>query len=412
VSGGLTAGKPSRAPLSAEYQILTYQRALRDDVLRLFRMLGAQGLDRATAEAVWRWKYEENPYLREPLALVAADASGSLIGMLGIYGSMWQSGDPRNRVVVPCPADAYVASPHRRRGVYRRLFAQALALAREQGYDYVFSLNSSKETYLCNVQLGARSLGYRLPSMHWRGPGVSANDRGVAVRITPRRMLDFARGRFLSATARTPALQRVVRSAYRRSFPAKAGGPFKLLDAGAAAGELNGTGIEATAAPRPEAMAALVERVVHDGRSRHVKDGEYLSWRFRRPGARYRFLFLGGDDLEGYAVLSPRGGRISVVDWEVVHPDLLADLLRSAIGLGRFPVLSVHWVGPSGPTIDALERIGFTGEDAEATVSGESPFTVEVNVLRKSPHVAWMLGESNLLDPLDWDLRPLYADGQ
>ena len=158
------------------------------------------------------------------------------------------------------------------------------ALGKDRGQRLSRRFCSVAEGFDGGQQLGARSLGYRLPSMHWRGPGVSANDRGFAVRITPRRMLDFARRRFLSATARTPALQRVVRSAYRRSFPAKAGGPFKLLDAGAAAGELNGTGIEATAAPRPEAMAALVERVVHDGRIRHVKDGEYLSWRFRRPG--------------------------------------------------------------------------------------------------------------------------------
>jgi hypothetical protein len=210
-----------------------------------------------------------------------------------------------------------------------------------------------------------------------------------------------------------PVLRRVVRSAYRRTASAVAGNPFKRFDAGAAVGELTGTGIEAAAAPRPEAMAALVERVSGDGRIRHVKDSQYLSWRFRRQDARYRFLFLGEDDLEGYAVLSPRrGGQVNVVDWEVAHPDLLADLLRSAIGLGRFRFLTVPWVRPSGPTIDALERIGFVLEDAEAVVSGESPFTVEVNVVRKSPPVAWMLGESNLLDPLDWDLRALYADGE
>jgi GNAT superfamily N-acetyltransferase len=402
--------------MSAEFQILTYRPALRDDVLPLFRMQGAEGLDPDRAEALWRWKYEENPYLPEPLALVAADAKGRLIGMLGMYGSMWQSGDPRSRVLVPCPSDAYVASSHRRRGVYRRLFSEALALAREQGYDYVFSLGSTRATYLCNGQLGARSLGYRLPSMRWSGSGVSASDRRFAMRITPRRMLDVARRRFVSATARTPVLQRVVRSAYRWSVSVMTGepDPFKVFDAGAAAGELNGTGIEVTATPRPEAMAALVERVRRDGAIRHVKDTEYLSWRFRRQDALYRFLSVGGDDLEGYVVLhswARKDSQVTVVDWEVAHPDLVVDLLRSAIRLGRFPFLWMPWVRLSGPTADALERIGFIREDAEASeVSGESPFTVEVNVLRESPHVAWMLGERNLLDPLDWDLRLLYAD--
>jgi hypothetical protein len=162
-------------------------------------------------------------------------------------------------------------------------------------------------------------------------------------------------------------------------------------------------------------MAALVERVHRDGAIRHVKDTEYLSWRFRRQDALYRFLFVGGDDLEGYLVLhtwARKDAQVTVVDWEVAHPDLVVDLLTSAIRLGRFAFLWMPWVGLSGPTADALERIGFIREDAKASeVSGESPFTVEVNVLRESPHVAWMLGERNLLDPLDWDLRYLYADG-
>ena len=248
--------------MSVEYEILTYRPTLRADVLPLFRMLGAKGLDPAAAEALWRWKYEENPYLPEPLALLAADGEGRLIGMLGIYGSMWQSGDPPNRVLVPCPADAFVASTHRRRGVYRRLFTRALALARDRGYDYVFSLASERGTYLCNAQLGARSLGYRLPSMHWSGSAVSANDWPFTARITPQRMVYAARRKIISATARTPTLQRVIGSAYRRTVSTIVGDPFKLFDGRAAAGEHIGTGIEVTATPRPDAMAALVERVV------------------------------------------------------------------------------------------------------------------------------------------------------
>jgi hypothetical protein len=99
------------------------------------------------------------------------------------------------------------------------------------------------------------------------------------------------------------------------------------------------------------------------------------------------------------------------VDWEVAHAGLLADLLMYAIRLGRFRFLWVPWVHSSGPTADALNRIGFIREDAEASTGWGEPSTVEVNVLRKTPHGGeWMLGESNLLNPLDWDLRLLYGD--
>ena len=101
-----------------------------------------------------------------------------------------------------------------------------------------------------------------------------------------------------------------------------------------------------------------------------------------------------------------------MVDWEVAHTDILADLLTYAIRRGRFRFLSIPWVPSSGPTVDTLHRIGFIREDAEASTASHEPFTVEVNVLRKPPHGAWMLGESNLLNPRDWDLRYLYADGE
>src|SRR5436309_14517331 len=107
--------------MSDEYRIVRYRPALRDDVLAL-QMAGQGSDDWRSVEARWRWKYEENPYLPEPLAVLAADASGRLVGMLALYGSMWEFGDPAGRVAIPCPADAYVAPPHRRRGFYRRLF--------------------------------------------------------------------------------------------------------------------------------------------------------------------------------------------------------------------------------------------------------------------------------------------------
>jgi hypothetical protein len=161
-------------------------------------------------------------------------------------------------------------------------------------------------------------------------------------------------------------------------------------------------------------MAALAKRVQGDGRIRHVKDATYLAWRFGRHGNRYRFLFLGGRELDGYVVLhswGDRGAAVRVVDWEVTHPRLLADLLSSAVQLGRFPSLSVPWVGSPGPLTDALEEAGFAFADAgPSSGASRSPYTVEVNRLRSRAAGPWTLGDRDLLNPLDWDLRFLYAD--
>jgi GNAT superfamily N-acetyltransferase len=402
--------------MNDEYTVMRYRPELRADVLALFRMQGAKGLDVVEGERHWRWKYEENPYLREPLAVVAADSTRRLVGMLGLYGSMWQFGESPGRLLVPCPVDAYVAPDHRRRGLYRRLFTESIALARERGWEYLFSLSSGKETYTCNAQLGARSLGYRLPSMHYPGPPVpSGNGRRSRMRAVPRHILETGRRRVLSATGRAPVVQHMLRSAYQGLVSAARWrhDPFELFDEGAAAGELTGTYIDVTSRPRPDAMATLAERVSGDGRIRHVKDTTYFSWRFRRQDVRYRFLFVGTDELEGYVVLQSgahNGASVSVVDWEVAHPDVLADLLKTALRLGRFSFVWIPWSGPPGPTTDALERIGFVFDDVDASTAEAWPFTVEVNLVRGSSDGVWMLGDRYLLEPLDWDLRLLYAD--
>jgi GNAT superfamily N-acetyltransferase len=380
--------------MDSKYEILRYKPALRDDVLALRTREAGDSDDPITVEAQWRWKYEQNPYLPEPCVVLASDSTG-LVGMLGLYGSMWQFGEPPRTLLVPCPADAYVDPAHRRRGIYRRLFAESLALAAELGCEYAFSLGSAKSTYTSNLQMGARSLGYRLPAMHWpHAARTSGDGRGARLLSVPPRALRFARTRLSSA----------VES--RRH-------PFALLDAGAALTGIGGLPIEVASSPRPAAMAALTAKIRSDGRIRHLKDERYLAWRFGRQHAWYRFLFLGGDELDAYAVLhswARPGARVSVVDWEAAHPDSLADLVTAALRVGRIESIWVPWVGAPSPTTRALQRVGFAFDD-RAAVQGRPPFTIEVNALRTGGDEAWTVGGRDLLDPLDWDLRLVYADG-
>jgi hypothetical protein len=87
--------------MAFEYEILRYRPALREDVLAL-RLREAGGVNPAAVESQWRWKYEQNPYLTEPLVLLARDSIDGVVGMLGLYGSRWQFGAGHGPRSVPC----------------------------------------------------------------------------------------------------------------------------------------------------------------------------------------------------------------------------------------------------------------------------------------------------------------------
>jgi hypothetical protein len=89
------------------------------------------------------------------------------------------------------------------------------------------------------------------------------------------------------------------------------GRPFRTLDAKSWIRRVQPTRVTVAHAPRPDAMAALVRRLGHDGRLRHVRDVEYFSWRFQNPLATYRFLFHGGEQPDGYLVLEASTSDLS-----------------------------------------------------------------------------------------------------
>jgi len=53
-------------------------------------------------------------------------------------------------------------------------------------------------------------------------------------------------------------------------------------------------------APRSIEMADLIAQIPLDGRMCHVRDAEYLNWRYCNPRSAYRFLFWGERELQGY----------------------------------------------------------------------------------------------------------------
>jgi hypothetical protein len=191
--------------------------------------------------------------------------------------------------------------------------------------------------------------------------------------------------------------------------------PFAKLDAAGSVLETEkGVKVEIDARPRSKAMADLIRRIGHDGRIRHVRDERFLDWRFHNPLCEYRFLYAGGEALDGYLVLQrlinhPQPyPRVRIVDLEAVNVRVQAALLRTAVRAGAFTELVTWTATANDALLKELDRLGFGPIDREAAAFGCPCFLIRPTSEQRLAE-DWRLGNTLLLDLKNWDIRMLFS---
>jgi GNAT superfamily N-acetyltransferase len=365
--------------------------------------------DPAVNQAHFEWKYLQNPYIT-PAIVHLAIADGRVVGMRGMFGSRWEVSGSPEAFIAPCTADLVITPQHRNRGLAVRIIEASVDDLAGRGYDYVFSLSAGAVVQRASLRAGWRSLG-----------AIETASRSVplvppAVR-SPTTLRDYA-----SRLPVVPVAYRQIRNV-TRWFRPKAKEPhhrpFGALDHNyAAAGRARDDGLSLDATPRPAAMAALVRRLAWDGRIRHVRDEQYLTWRYASPRSRFRFFFAGGSDLDGYLALRAsrysRGGKAEIVDWEATTTEVRTRLLAQAIAWGEFSELSIWSTTLPAEAQAALRHHGFA-PPPDATEPGgkdELAQTIFVGPVDRPRLTAgdWSVGDRSLLDLANWDLRMIYRD--
>jgi GNAT superfamily N-acetyltransferase len=346
-----------------DYEIVEYRPEFREQILQVQRHLWGPDVD--VNSAYFKWKYDENPYLDTTLIYVAL-CKEKVVGMRGFYGAKWEVRDSSQTAFVLCAGDLVVDPEHRRRGLFRRIMAMALHDLATRGYLYVFSLSASVITKVGSLTMGWRPVGSLKP-MDWNLRGrVSSADRAR---------------------------------------------PFDELERTARDGKSN---VIVGHAPRPEPMAELVERIGYQGKIRHVRDSEYLAWRFRNPLSSYRFLFWGGSRLEGYLVLQTRIYTdklwVNIVDWEFVDDRVGAELLRAAVDWGGFDKITI-WSATLSESAKATLKSNRFDLWNEVEYFASIPTVLVKRVQDQVKNAEWTLNDMRLLDIGSWDLRMAYSDG-
>ncbi len=374
--------------MTAEYEIVPYNPAFREQVSTVQRHLWSD--DTRINGAYLDWKYYQNPYLADPLIWLAL-YDGRVVGMRGMFGARWEIGTPAEHVVVPCADDFVIAPEHRNRGLAARIMSAAIDGLAAGGYRYAFGLSAGPVTMMASLATGWRGVGSMRTAQRKRKPG-------LLVRASTR-------------LRTVPLLWRYAEPLARLQY--RLARPFARLDREARRARASLTSeVQVEATPRVSAMADLVRRLGHDGRIRHVRDEEYLTWRYRNPLYEYRFLFTGADRLEAYLVLradrqDPARG-VNVVDWEGATAALCEELLRAAVDWGSFPELTIWTATVPVDTLAAVSRAGFLSVDARARTRFSNTILVcDVSGSRVAPDM--MLGGKRLLDSASWDMRMVYS---
>jgi GNAT superfamily N-acetyltransferase len=375
--------------MATDYEPVRYRPDLKKQVVELQTHLWSPSQPLNTA--YFEWKYERNPYLPEPLVYLMMH-DGQAIGMRGFFGVRWEAGIPALRFTGLYADDMVIAPDHRKRGLASRVMAFAFDDLAKQKFEYAFNLSAGPETFRSSLSMGWRSAGWMQP-MRWRS-WQTALGSGVGQLVKRLPAVSRKLGS-LGLTRHEQSLRSLADKDVKRIR--------RMFRAPAAVSVQN--------EPRCEEMAQLVERIENRGRIRHVKDSEYLAWRFQNPLSRYQFIFWDEDRLEGYLVLqeyaseSAHRERVNIVDWEASNEVVRARLLQSAIAIAQGKRL-VIWAATMPPAaIAILECNGFKSL-TRPTDSG--PPALLVRPLRQDQlNASWMLAGRPLLDLASWDLPML-----
>lgn len=368
------------------YEVIAYEPQLKPLILELQKNLWSSS---ATLNAAYfDWKYERNPYVKEPLIYLAM-YDGKPIGMRGFFGVRWETSNPARQTVCLYADDMVIAREHRGKGLMSQIMHAAFRDLSGRSFSHAFSLSASAPTLRSSLSMGWRSAGWAQP-------------------IRRQTWSALAQRALSMVEQRGPSLQ-------GPSLVASARQSLRGLGANRIDRHLrNNPAIRLEHAPRCAEMAELVARIRTNGKIRHVRDSEYFHWRFQNPLSRYWFLFWIEERLDGYLVLqeytSDRADRIrlNIVDWEGITPAVQSGLLEAAVVFANNRPLWIWAATLPQLAADMLKQRAFRMRGTPPDLP--APPSVLVRPLRHDPPDGeWQLAGQPMLDLAHWDLRMLYS---
>lgn len=147
-----------------------------------------------------------------------------------------------------------------------------------------------------------------------------------------------------------------------------------------------------------------------DTRVRHIRNSEYLAWRYSNPLAQYFYLAAGERELEGYLVA--HRSRVdkddgptptTIIDCDANSHLLWADLFEVAMRLLPGGVILTWTRDLSADKLATLARLGFEFDEPSGRVTRD--WHLPNLMVRQTAHVASTSPFARLATSPAWDLR-------
>jgi hypothetical protein len=298
---------------SASYEIAPYRSEWGLQVAEL--MVHLWGADIEANLAYLRWKHEDNPFSREPLA-IATLREGRVVGFRGYSALPFRAAGGAD-VLILCPGDTCVHPNHRLAGLSVKM-GQAAMKAYGDRYPLFMNWSCSKPSLPGYLRMGFRGLAEKDHLNHARPLG--------------------ALHHLLALQESHPLAQSRVRFGRRGD-------------------------VEAAAAPRPAEMAALASAgETAEGKLLLRRDETFFGWRFANPRGKYVFYYLlRGDVPAGYVAIgvSSNNRRGFILDFAMGEGGALEEIVRFILRAKHFDVVSVYTFCLTGQQRRTLEKLGF-----------------------------------------------------
>jgi hypothetical protein len=331
--------------MADEYRVVRYAPEHRNAVLDLHVRLLPRA--RRVTERYFAWKYEENPYIPEPL-LALVFTGDALVGMRGLCGTEWRDVDGMTQVV-PAAEDLIVDPGHLNRGLFVPIDRELRRIAVERGHGTMLSLSASSTTRRLQEVAGWR----RVASSRRTVRPARQTARGVR----DRRAVRSLRFRARSLRRRTGVVvpERIVTATVDRVLAG-----------------MEGTAPQIEVERKADAARFAALAASWAGARYQPHTEEFYRWRLANPDRRYRFVTWRDPRMRGYVIVGLQPDdptRVLIVDAAADDDEILVALLESVVRASR-PSLTVLPDALPEPVRGELRGMGFEpgDEDGEAMV--------------------------------------------
>jgi len=352
----------------SEYNISLYSPESLHQVVGLMQYLWGYDFDNNLN--YFKWKYDENPYAKVPLGMVASIDS-SIVGFRGYFATKWHIPSKDREIIVLNPGDTVVHPDHRMKGLSVKMGRMAMEVYASE-YSILLNHSTSAKSTPGYLKMGFKPLLAKTILSKYNSLGLST---------------------FL-------IMSRLKPDAVKEKVVFGHSGQFTVSDK-----------------PRPEDMSVIIANQPRDdSRISLMQDEVFYRWRYNNQRNSYVFYYYKErQTIDSFIVvrLSRNGRRGYICDYGAIDNHSFNKILKFIIKKKHFDVLSIYNLNIPPHLYKIFSSAGFREKNIlrsiEQKINGVWPILIRP-VNRNVNEADWFTGGIDLRQKDSWVLKEICSD--